>query len=330
MRYHNPTMTLRFRHYSQGVALITAMLIVALASIAAVAVTTRQQLDIRRSANLMNGEQSYQFASGVEGFAVQVLADDLNHPKAGRTNMDALDETWAQPLVPQSIEGGQLTGHIEDLQGRFNLNNLWDVANNTTDPGSVAAFERLLSLLDIDASKTPPIVYAVADWIDPNPDVNSNGGAEDGEYLSKTPPYRAANRPMASASELLMIYGIEPADYLKLAPYICALPPPTTINVNTASALVLAAVSNISLTDAEQLVSDRKTTPYAKTGDYTNAVNKFAGSPTGPSPAIDVVSNYFLVTSDTQFGKGRTRLFSEVKRTSSTDIKVILRAQGVL
>jgi len=138
---------------------------------------------------------------------------------------------------------------------------------------------------------------------------------------------------MASASELLMIDGIEPKDYLKLAPYICTLPPPTKINVNTASALVLAAVSNISLTDAEQLVSERETTPYTNIANYTNAVNKIAGT-TGPltagTPAIDVVINYFLVTSDTQFGKGRTRLFSEVKRTSPTDIKTIMRAQGVL
>ncbi len=325
MRYHNRTMNRRIRHNSQGVALVTAMLIVALATIAAVAVTSRQQFDIRRSANLLNGEQSYQFALGVESWAVQVLTRD------GQQNqIDTLNEDWAQQLPPQIVSGGQVTGHIEDLQGRFNLNDLVDAGGQPV-ANAVDILQRLLTLLNIDNQTLP---YAVVDWIDPDQNVNINGGAEDGEYLSKQPPYRTANNPMVSASELLLINGLQPADYLKLAPYVCALPTTTAINVNTASAQVLAAVSNIPLSGAQQMVADRTQNPYNSITDYTNALQKVGGPATPPanagSPAnVSVSSDYFLVAADAQFGNGRSRLFSELHRTA-TQTSVILRAQGVL
>ena len=52
-------MNLNFRE--KGVALITVMLILALATILAVSMSTRQQLDIHRSANVFNFEQAYMY-----------------------------------------------------------------------------------------------------------------------------------------------------------------------------------------------------------------------------------------------------------------------------
>ena len=50
---------MRTAERQRGVALITALLVVALATVAAVAMATRQQLDIRRTGNLLHGEQAY-------------------------------------------------------------------------------------------------------------------------------------------------------------------------------------------------------------------------------------------------------------------------------
>ena len=41
----------------RGVALVTALLVVSLATVAAVAMATRFQIDLRRTGNLLNGEQ---------------------------------------------------------------------------------------------------------------------------------------------------------------------------------------------------------------------------------------------------------------------------------
>jgi len=95
------------------------LLIVALATVTAVAMTTRQQFDIRRTANLLNSEQAYLYALGGEEWAKQILLRD-----AAKNKFDHTKELWALPLPPTFISGGNLQGHIEDLQSRFNLNNL--------------------------------------------------------------------------------------------------------------------------------------------------------------------------------------------------------------
>lgn len=59
--------TLKYKQ--TGVALITAMLVVALASVAAVAMTSRQQLDIRRTGNILHADQAYLYALGGELWA---------------------------------------------------------------------------------------------------------------------------------------------------------------------------------------------------------------------------------------------------------------------
>jgi len=326
MRYHNRTMNCRFRHNCQGVALITAMLIVALASIAAVAVTARQQIDIRRSANLMNGEQSYQFALGVESWAVQLLTRDRKDNKT-----DTLKEDWAKQLPPLSVEGGQVAGHIEDLQGRYNLNNIVDSATGKATVETIKPLQRLLQALEIP----PDLSWAVADWLDNDLDININGGAEDDTYTRLQPAYRTANGQMGSSSELLLIHGFEPKYYVKIEPYVCALPVRTKINVNTAAAPVLVTLSDdLSLGGAEAIVEERKDQPFADIAAFKTAL-KTSGGLTDDAisridnNAMDVSSSYFLVLADTLFGKGRSRLFSELHRDNTTT-SVILRARGVL
>ena len=144
-----------------------AMLITAVAAIAAAAMASRQHLDIRRSANLMANDQAYLFALGVESWATQVLARD-----AGGGQVDHLQEDWAVVLPPITVEGAVLTGHIEDMQGRYNLNNLVD--KGTVSANDLQNFQRLLQALDID----PVLAQAVADWIDTDVQPEFPDGAE--------------------------------------------------------------------------------------------------------------------------------------------------------
>ena len=57
----------------QGVALITALLVVAIAAVAAVSMASRQQLDIRRTGGLLHGEQAWAYVNGAETWARAVL-----------------------------------------------------------------------------------------------------------------------------------------------------------------------------------------------------------------------------------------------------------------
>ena len=66
---------------SKGVALITAILITSLVSIAAVAMITRQQLDIRRTQNIIHYDQVYAYLLGAEEWARNSIIQDSSPDK---------------------------------------------------------------------------------------------------------------------------------------------------------------------------------------------------------------------------------------------------------
>lgn len=300
-----------------GVALITAMLVTAIVVVIAVSMATRQQLDIRRSANVLEGDQAYLFALGVESWALGILAQDRRD-----STSDNLGEAWATVLPPLEVEGGKIAGRIEDMQGRFNLNNLVSADGKPSAP-DIARFQRLLRALQLDPTLAQPIV----DWIDPDSEKVSLDGAEDNEYLLRTPPYRAANAPLSSVSELRLVKGFTAETVARLAPFVCALPMRTEININTAKSEVLMTLGdNISKADADGMVQDRGLKGYPD-------IQKFLNSPMVKSRDIKqegfaVASNYFLIDAAAQYGRGQARLFSLVSRTTDGKAQVVMRGQG--
>jgi general secretion pathway protein K len=309
----------------RGVALILAMLVMALVTAAVTAMAARQQLDIRRTANLLNQDQAYLYALAVETWGELLLQRDREHNR-----IDDLKEDWARLPPPIHVEGGSLSGRIEDLQGRFNLNDL--IVNGTPSAPNVARFRRLLEQLGLD----PQRVQAVLDWLDPDQQPRFPSGAEDGYYLGLSPPYRAANRPMVSPTELLLVAGFTPKIYDRLAPFVTALPTHTLVNVNTAPAPVLAMlVPGLSLDDAKALVQARDVQPYQGPEDFLkqSAVQIWLQRDPALAPAlrqaIGVASSYFLIRSAVRIGRARVFLDSVVHRDPNGET-VIMRTRGTL
>ncbi|WJW75224.1 type II secretion system minor pseudopilin GspK [Thiohalobacter sp. IOR34] len=299
----------------RGVALLTAVLVVALATVAAVGMASRQQLDIRRSANLLQADQALAYALGVEDWARVVLRRDREENR-----VDHLGEDWARRLMPLAVEGGMLTGFVEDQQGRFNLNNLL-VDGRPSEP-DLAQFRRLLEQLDLD----PGLALALLDWMDADLEPRFPGGAEDDLYLLRTPPYRAANRHLVSPSELRLVAGFDAAVVSRLAPYVTALPARTPINVNTAPALVLQSLHPaLTPADAEQLVEGRGDEGYASVDAFLRQ-EVFAGR-TLDAGRLAVSSQYFLLRAEVQLGTARRRLESLLQRDAK-GLRCLLRSRG--
>lgn len=308
---------------SRGVALITALLVTAIATVVAVGMAARQQLDIRRAGNLFEGDQAYLYALGIENWAQGVLATDARRPGAPN---DHLKELWASALPPIDVEGGQVIGKLEDLQGRFNINNLIN-GNDEPSAPDVLIFQRLLSSLDIDID----LVYPLIDWIDANPQLTLPNGAEDVEYLGRDPSYRAANRALTSTSELLLVKDFTAEIFAALAPYISALPEQTPINVNTAPAAVLAALANdVSPIQAEGWVQARDFEPYTDAQNFLVRTNLLGPPPQLASDKISVSSKYFLLSSVAKTGRSQVSLYSLLQRTTQPALKVsvLMRGQG--
>lgn len=218
--------------HQRGVALLTALFILALCTTAAVFLTNQHQLSIRRTGNIVTSNQAYLYALGGEALAMSVL----NHDRKN-SQFDALNEEWAMEAAPLPVEGGFIQGELIDLQGRFNLNNLFH--QGKVEPIWVSRFEKLLMQFGLE----PGLAYAVVDWMDPDQSAQGPYGAEDDYYVGLVPPYRAANTPMRSLSELRLIRGFSEFQNLELLmEHLTVLPEPTAINVNTASREVLIAV----------------------------------------------------------------------------------------
>ncbi len=308
------------RPKQRGVALITALLVVALASIAAVAMLSAQNVAIHRTGNILASQQAWWYATGMEQWAVTLL--DRDHQDG---TVDSLDEQWARQVDFLPIENGYLKGHMVDLQGRFNLNSL-------AAPKPEAAMQQFMRLLenipDVDPVQAPALAQAVRDWIDADINPQIPDGAEDNYYLGLEPAYRTPNRLMDTPSELLAVRGFTPAIYRALAPYVATLPQAgSAINVNTAPAPVLMSLApDLDPAQIASLVDARKDKPYASVQSFL-AEPAFAGRSIKDN-GLSVSSQYFLARGEVHVGDGRVILYSLLYRDNRGNTRVIEHSKG--
>jgi general secretion pathway protein K len=311
-------------HKQSGVALITAILIAALVSVVAVAMATRQTLDIRRTGNMLEVDQAYMYALGMEELAAQVLVKD----KKDTGDVDSLLEDWAIPLPPTIVEGGSVAGSVEDMQGRFNLNNLVD-GSNKVDLAQVKAFQTVLaevSAANEEIQISPFMANRVADWIDADLDTSADG-AEDLEYLNADIPYRAANQFMASPSELGAMLDMSPEDLSLLIPLVSTLPIPTTVNINTASETVLLSLhKDMTKSIAGELIGLREENAFENKADFGKKLLDDYQI-TVDNKLFDVKSEYFLVSVSATIGRTQLNMFSLLERRNDK-VATIRRSIG--
>jgi general secretion pathway protein K len=351
------------------VALIIALILVALATILATKLSFDGWLERRRTLGIMATEQAFHFGMGAEAIAADVLTESAQgvqniqngqanssqntasgsgvaNGQAAQTSQSAtqvtLAQAWAQPTLPLPItppddpQGepiGTVQAALEDMQGRFNLNNLAHVilqnGQTVQDPQPLQQFQRLL----ISVGLEPKWAAIARDWIDVDDQPGQPDGAEDGIYTSQTPPYRTGNWPMTSPSELLNMPGFGADRYRKIAPYVTALPTATAkINICTAPALVLESLSeNLSgeySGNTDLLTSSRKAGCFPDVPTLTATL--------GPTQAAQIAnrfadtSTYFRLTTRVTLGTTEFTLYSLLYRGGGGKVTPLLRTLGTL
>lgn len=346
-----------------GVAIITAMLVIALGTITMVAINSSQQLDMQRERNEGLIQQARAFGVSGERFAAALLYRDVQAELRG--NSDSFDDDWAQTIPPIPIDNASMEGCIVDMQGRFNLNNLINAEGVVQTPYA-DQFRRLLVALNIEPTKAE----AVYDWVDSDINFTGADGAEDDYYTSLEVGYRAANAPFISVTELQLVKGFSSAveaeteDYELLLPHISALPlaegQPTAVNVNTATPEVLASISDVikgneasvsrwdtgayedypdcedifdlDADDAPQTLEgeNREVVPYETLEDFQV---ELALPPEAEFPediVMDVKTNYFQVRIDVEAEGIRLSQYTLFERDDSGRTRVIYRSRDTL
>ena len=278
----------------RGVAIVLAMGVVAMATMAATAMMITQSTWSRESELTADHVQAQTLVQAGVDWARAVLSDDR---RLG--DVDHLGEPWAMRLPPMSVESGELAGYIEDQQGLFNLNNL--VKGGKVNLAQLAHFQRLLSLLGLPAA----LAGTLADWVDADSEPQPQGGAEDETYLALQPPYLAANRPLIDLAELALVRGFDDGVRARLRPFVTALPVFTAVNVNTAPPEVLAAVvDGLGLDGARDLVAQRTRAYFRDRNDLLRHL------PQGILVTVDDISfgsDYFMARVRVTIGSAQAR-----------------------
>jgi general secretion pathway protein K len=336
------------------VALIIALILVALATILATKLSYDGWLERRRTIGIIATEQAYLFGTGAEALAADALnaigqtgatspagASNTAPVVAGQSAQQVnLTQPWAQPTQPLPIsapdnpEGepiGILQAAIQDMQGRFNLNNLAHITQVNgqwvEDPVPLAQFQRLLALVGLE----PKWAGIARDWIDPDDQAGQPDGAEDNVYTMQNPPYRTGNWPMMSPAELMNLPGFGADRYRKIAPYVTALPSATVaINVCTAPAAVIESLADSlsgEYTD-EVLANGRKSGCFP---DSNTLKAVLSGQKNGTQIAnFGDTSQYFRLTTRVTLGTTQFTLYSLLYRGQGNKVTPLLRSFGTL
>ena len=198
---------------------------------------------------------------------------------------------------------------------------------------AITAFQRLLTMLNME----PKWANYIVDWIDKNTDPMFPDGAEDSVYMEMNPPYRTPNLPITSTSELMALPGFTRADYDRLAPYIVALPIGTPINVCSASAYVLDALTgHVQFSADQDFAKNREAagTCFPTPNDVQTAAGMLPRTrpaerretPSRVSPAcIAPKSTWFRLTSFITLGSTQFAVYT-VLYQDQTGVRPIMRS----
>ena len=321
----------------RGVAIITALLVVTIAATISITISTRLQLDVRRTGNLITIDQGYYYALFAEDYSLTLIKD--------QEKFDVLIDNLREfghfkQVFP--VEGGTVEGKVTDLNSCININAL--INGGAVDAVTEERLKRLLNNAGVGGNPT----QAITDWIDSGvtDSTTTPDGAEDGYYLNLEKPYRTGNSPLYSVSELRLVRGFEDDkaydavlrlsknfsanEKFPAAPSLCALTAGSrSINVNTATPEVLQSLSS-DMTPAivESIIQQRIQTPYNNIDDFTSSSD--LATIIKSTDHLVTESEYFLLRTRAEIGKANMIMYSIIHRGASGKAEVVYRTQRTL
>lgn len=299
---------------SRGAALLLALVILVLVATTAASMVWQQDRSVRVEAAERARAQAAWMLHGALDWARLILREDLRADRerqrgdAARQLVDALGETWAQPLAEARLSSFLaadrdrsadadlevfLSGAIEDAQARWNLRNLIGPDGKPV-PAELAALRRLVDQAGAPSDTAERLVRGLTAAWGPAEPAAAGAGARADVPLA---PRRLRD---------LRWLGIDEPTLARLEPLVTLLPVRTPVNANTASAEVLvAAIDGIDLGSAERIVQARKRKSLGAL-DSLAEIQDLLPQGTGPdAQRVSVATRFFEV-------RGRLRLDERV------------------
>ena len=287
----------------EGVAIITALLLTTLAIGVVTSLFWHQQVQVRSIENQRLQLQKQWILRGALDWARLILREDGKF-----TSVDDLTEPWAVPLADTRLDSYVTPDAMgADVANALLSGSIQDAQACLINPVDVAAFEKLLGALHQDAGLAKAAAQQIAL-------TQSHADSKPG-----TP------RPIAfiQIDDLLSVPGYTPSVVAALRNHIIFLPRATPVNINTASAEVIAArLPQLSSSDVSSLVARRRTASFR---DLHEVATYLPGTP-DPDPAlISVGTHYFLVNGHIAIQQAALQVQGLVERSGSATYLLWLR-----
>lgn len=274
----------------RGVALISVLLITALVTLIISDMLARQRLSVASSANQLQQQQLWQLALSGEAWAREQLRRDLG-TEDGKLRVH-LGQHWAKSAGEFEIEDGRIRIRLEDLGARFNLDRL----RNRDDDLNRDRYQRLLAQLGL----TP----------------------HDPANLPAPLGYDHKLQPFADSSELRRLPALDAAGWQRLQPWV-ATTGKAPLNINTASAELLATLESLDSGIARSLVQQRPADGYKSVQAFLDQPLLQGRQVNGAGLAVS--SHNFRATLDVALGERRLRLVSDLRTASDGQVQVLRR-----
>lgn len=277
----------RHRKAERGAALLVAMVVLTLVGTLAAGMVWQQARAIEVESAERTRAQAAWILTGALNLGRVLLRVDARRP-----GVDDLTEVWATQLEEASlssllaqdrnnnVEGAPeafLRGRIRDVQERYNLRNLVDPATNKVVEAELAVLMRLCET----AAAAPETAQALATGLQAALQAEKPGEGE----------VDAAAALLPQSVDQLVWLGLDADTVKRLSPYVEILPEPTPLNVNTASAEVIAGVvAGLDLGSAKRIVNRR---PFKALQDLRGDIQ---GEGALDPKRLSVNSNYFEIS----------------------------------
>lgn len=320
-----------------GTALITSLVMVAIMSVAAMALLESVRFSTRVSVNVAARDQARLYAIGAEQLAAGTIRD--LREKGGEDRFPALD-IWTRTPVEYPIPEGSIAGRVSDGANCFNLNSLVVEAEGgyIADAKALTEFSRMLALADMPRNEAEQLGAVIADWIDSDSRPGF-GGAEDPFYTSQRPGYRTPGQLMADISELKLMKDMDTQLYERVRPFLCVRPnvDPSVLNINTlqtwqAALLAVYLGEDIGVDVVERLLAERPEIGFASIEEVL-AAPSLAGrvaKDSGLENRIALASSYYDMNVTVRYREAVIHLTATLQISASGNITTVSRHHGTL
>lgn len=283
-----------------GAALILALLTLSLVAGIASVVLTDYGAAVASISGRRDQAQARLLARGGVDWARNVLAAD-----AKTSTWDHYNEIWATRVPATPVEEGEIGGELDDLSGRFDLNGL--IRMGGTDADVPAAYTRLLMELGVSTSQAATLAASLIAWSSAKAVEDGRGNSATGRDAGIIATGRYSGASLVDVDELKQVEGYSPELLNRLRPFVVALPAAAPLNVNTASAEVLAAViPALGIDQARIVVAQRQVVPFKDFADFSARLPRGIAIP--DKVRFSVAGRYFLASVRARYGEATTRM----------------------